>query len=618
MCGIISVFDQSKKLSENDIQKLTETLSHRGPDDGGYKIYKLDKNNVGLGHRRLSILDLSVEGHQPMSFKDYEIVFNGEIYNFLDIREKLEEIGYHFISNTDTEVFLKAFEAWGKSCFSMLNGMFAAAIYSYKTNELIICRDKYGIKPLYYIKKNKLIAFASEITPLKFFLKGKTALNSSNLTEYLKYRFIEGNSTFISDIYEFPKSEIWSVSENLISKEKIDNYSSNILLKKKKITGKETELNNNEILENLLIDSIEKQIYADVPVGFFLSGGLDSSLLVSIASKVFDQKFDTYSVSFQDYEYSEKYYQELVVKDCGTNHHNFVSTHENYFSDYVYSQSKASSPHIIPNYTQIYQLAKVAKNKVKVLLSGEGADEIFGGYGRFLIARRMQLIKKIKIKKIIKVLALINPKFSQYIPEGTPSEHYIKCMTYLTDEEINNTLKLTTPIKCRKIQNEDLNNILEYDQSVYMRGLLNRADSMSMLAGIEVRVPYVDPEIIEFANKLSFNNKVSLFQTKRLLAKVAKKYVPHEIINRSKIGFPIPLSQWMCQNQGMGKLKYILCDDRSKERNIYNIDVLNTIFKNPSMVERYAQNLIFPLLSHELWIRTFIEGTPYEEFSFKD
>ena len=616
MCGFVSVFDPSKSISDDVITQLVNTLSHRGPDDSGTKVYSLVNNNVGLGHRRLSILDLSREGHQPMSFLHYDIVFNGEIYNFLDLKQKLIQHGYTFTSSTDTEVFLKAFDAWGKCCFSMFNGMFSVSIYNRISNELTICRDRFGIKPLYYFNSGGFFAFASEIEPLKSFLAFPISPNTQFLPEYLKYRFLEGNSTFVSDIYEFPKSEIWTVSNNLFLQESIDDYISDVVIHNKKVSITQSSPSTIDLLERLLLDSLEQQIYADVPVGFFLSGGLDSSLLVSMATKAFGKVFDTYSVSFANYEYSEAYYQQLVVRDCGSHHHNFLSTHENYYADYVFTQSKASSPHFIANYTQIYQLARLAKSNVKVLLSGEGADEIFGGYGRFLLAKRIQVIQNLHLNNVVKAFSFFSSKFNQYLSHGAPSWHYFTNMSCLADEDISNILNSFSPLSPRSISSTNLNCLLQYDQDVYMRGLLNRADSMSMLAGIEVRVPYINPLIIDFANKMSFDSKVSVFHTKILLAQLAKKYIPNEIINRSKIGFPIPLSNWMCQDIGLGKLKYILCDERSIERGLYNHTRLTEIFSDPFLIEHYAQNLIFPLLSFELWVRTFLEDTPYDSFSF--
>jgi len=584
---------------------MTNAFSYRGPDDQGYAFYETEYSNVGLGHRRLSILDLSPLGHQPMSFEQLTIIFNGEIYNFKEIKDELQQLGYLFDSHSDTEVLIKAYHKWGEEAFEKLNGMFAFIIFDSESQQVTICRDHLGIKPLFYISNSGMYAFASEAKAFKALADINLEISDQSLFDYMQYRFIVSDATFVNGIKQFPKGEIWTISKDQVNRRK---YSF-------KYSSPTKHKNETAIAEELLLDALHQQIYADVPVGFLLSGGVDSSLLVTMASKVFGKKFNTYSASFENFAYSEHYYQNLVVADAKTIHHSFISTHENFFYDYTYTTSRSDTPHLIPNYTQIYQLAKIAKNEVKVLISGEGADELFGGYHRFSIAKISNLIDNYYLYFPTKILCLFNEKYKTYLPAESLSVFYRNLMRYASYEDV---VKFThfKPSEHRKSTYSELNDILKYDQDVYMGGLLQRVDNMTMLASIEARVPFLDQRIVDYVNRLDFNKKVGFKSRKKIIYDIAKKYVPEEIITRKKIGFPVPLEQWFCSDKGLGSLKSILLDNRSKSRNYYNQDNLKGIFEIDSKTANYAHSIIFPLLSLELWVRTFIEGDDPELYRF--
>jgi len=605
MCGIAGFIDFNKTNNREVLVKMTDTLHHRGPDDSGYSFYETEYANIGLGHRRLSILDLSSHGHQPMGFEYLEIIFNGEIYNFSEIKNELEQDGYTFESHSDTEVLLKAYHKWGIKTPEKLNGMFAFVIFDTRSDEVIICRDQIGIKPLFYTENDGIFSFSSEVKAFKELEKDNLKINNQILFDYMQYRFIDSDNTFIEGVKIFPKGEIWTITKDGIAKQTYSFKNSNLPKYKSEVA----------IVEELLLDALEKQIYADVPVGFFLSGGVDSSLLVSMASKAFDKQFNTYSASFENYADSEHYYQDLIVKDSNTIHHNFISNHENYFDDYIFTTSKSDTPHLIPNYTQIYQLSKIAKHEVKILLSGEGADEVFGGYHRFSNMKLVDFINRNHLKAIIGLGSKFNKKFNRYLSNESLFDYYRNSMRYTTDEDITKFTHYQAG-EPKSLDNCELNDLLKYDQNVYMHGLLQRVDSMTMLASIEARVPFLDQRIVEYVNGLDYNKKVRFRSRKKIIYDIAKKYVPEEIITRKKIGFPLPLEQWFCAKNGLGSLKYILLDNRSKERGFYNQENLRKIFQSDKEISRYSQSIIFPLLSLELWIRTFIEGDNYELYQF--
>jgi asparagine synthase (glutamine-hydrolysing) len=606
MCGIVGFICFNKLRNKETLRKMTDALSHRGPDNSGYSFYQNENSNIGLGHRRLSILDISELGNQPMKFEHLEIIFNGEIYNFAEIKYELQQSGYIFDSHSDTEVLLKAYHKWGIKVPERLNGMFSFIIFDSRLDEIIICKDQFGIKPLYYIQSDGILAFASEVKAFKEMGDIDLKVSDELLFEYMQYRFTESESAFVKNIKIFPKGEVWSIAVSGVIRQtySFKNYTPS------------RHKSETDIVEELLLDALEKQIYADVPVGFFLSGGVDSSLLVSMASKAFDRKFDTYSVSFENFAYSEDYYQNLVAKDSNTIHHNFISNHENFFDDFIFATSQSDTPHLIPNYTQIYQLAKIARNEVKILISGEGADEIFGGYHRFSMSKLFSFINDNSLLFAVKFGCLFNAKFKSYISSESLFNFYRNLMRYATYEDVTKFTNFK-PSKKWEATSFNLNDLLKYDQSIYMRGLLQRVDNMTMLASIEARVPFLDQRIVEYVNQLGFNKKVGFRSRKKIIYDISKKYVPREVLIRKKFGFPLPLDQWFCSDKGLGTLKHILLDSRSRSRDFYNQDELRKIFQNDLEISKFSHSIIFPLLSLELWIRTFIEEDDCKVYQFK-
>jgi len=603
MCGIAGFVDFTGTLTMTNLIGMTDTLYHRGPDDSGYTFHKDNLVTVALGHRRLSILDLSLNGHQPMKYDSIELIYNGEIYNFEKIKEELLASGYEFDSRSDTEVVLKAFHKWGIKSFNKLNGMFAIVIFDRKKNLLYIARDKLGIKPLYYYHKEEKFIFASEIKSFNVLNEGKNKLNKSVLHEFMQYRFIENPSTFLKDIKIFPPGVCCVIDNKEVKYFNIE-YIAPVV---KRL------MNDADTAELLLLEAIEKQMISDVPLGFFLSGGLDSSLLVSIASKVFNKKVSTFSVSFENYEYSEKYFQRLVVNDSKTDHYNFTSNHTNFIKDYILTTSNSNSPHLIPNFTQIFQLSTLAKDIVKVLMSGEGADEVFGGYHRFSNARLYKLASSFQLTNLFKLAGTLRDNYKDF-SSTSENDLYLKQMSYASVEDIAQFTSFNNFKKRSLKKGAQLNDLLLFDQATYLHGLLARVDSMSMLAGVEARVPYLDFNLVAFVNQLEFEKKVGFRSRKKILYKIAEKYVPKEIISRSKVGFPLPLEKWLTEDFGIGKLKYILLDDRSKERCYLNQIELKKILSNTVLIKRYSESIIFPLLSLELWIRFFLENDDPEEY----
>jgi asparagine synthase (glutamine-hydrolysing) len=599
MCGFVVT---NIPVIDEKFQTVVAAIDHRGPDS--QKMSEVE--GIRFGFNRLAIIDLNPRADQPMICNDqYILVYNGEIYNFQELRQELLDLGVTFITNSDTEVLYNMLILYGEKCLAKLNGMFAFLFYNRKEDLILVGRDRMGVKPLYYYMQGNNFIVSSELKCIQMILKTLT-LSTESIAEYAQYRFLSGNKTFFREAEVLPQGT-YGIFKN-------EEFVITPFFQKSSRNDRQYK---SEKIEQLLLASLEKQLYADVPVGFFLSGGIDSSLLVAMATKALQLKVDTFSVVFDNYEHDERYYQQLVVNDCRTQHHEFVSNQENFFKDFLYTTFKGDTPLLIPNCTPIYQLAKLAKNYVKVLITGEGADELFGGYGRFRWTVWKKYFDKDFLRPFWKAGAMVKPAITKFT-QDTIFNQFISNMQFMNSQELAEFTYLP-PYQNRLSGQErfNLNDLLFYDQEVYLHGLLQRVDNMTMLASIEARVPFLDNEVIDYVNNIDFFKKIGLFKLKKILQKIAARYLPAEIIHRPKVGFPLPLGYWLTLDHGLGKLKYLLLDDISKSRGYVRQDNLREIFKSPSKINRYAESVIFPLLSLEVWQRMVLEGGKPSDFFYE-
>jgi len=415
MCGISGFCDFKKKSSENILKNMTDALIHRGPDSSGYSFFEYETYQVGLGHRRLSILDLSSHGHQPMSFENLDIVFNGEIYNFKEIKKELLELGYSFYSNSDTEVILKSYYQWGIKAVDRFNGMFAITIYDKKENKLILIRDRVGVKPFYYYKKDSLILFSSELKSFHKYPNFEKIIDKNSLSLYLQFGYIPEPHSIFKNSYKLKAGHYIEIDLKSQKIEEIKYWDVVDFYNKPKIDISQEEA----ILktEELLKSSFEYRMVSDVPVGVFLSGGYDSSLVVSILENGRNEKLNTFTIGFKEKGFDEAPYAKEVAKYLGTNH-----------TEYYCTQKDALE--IIPKLAEMYDepfgdssaipttlVSALARKSVTVSLSADGGDEIFAGYGKYTTTKQY-FDKFNKISNSIKSLVNfgmdnINPK---YIP----------------------------------------------------------------------------------------------------------------------------------------------------------------------------------------------------------
>jgi asparagine synthase (glutamine-hydrolysing) len=575
MCGIAGFNWPNQAV----LEKMTGTLKHRGPDDEGFYV----DSSVSLGHRRLSIIDTSEKGHQPMKFKNLVIIYNGEIYNFKELREELKSRGYNFVSNTDTEVALYSYHQWGPSCVNKFNGMWAFCIYDSEKNVLFLSRDRFGVKPLYYYFDGNQFIFASEIKAIRR-CNGSLAINIPALNFFFYQKYVGNDLTIFKNCYKLRPSEnlLFDLSRKMLTKAKYFDL-------EEEISGHQnTPLKERlESIEDLITDAVEKRLVADVPVGSFLSGGIDSSLISAIISRN-HKDFDTFSIGFRDESYDELKFSKLVSEYIRTDHHiDFLEVDEDIVKFVIENMDEPlGDASIFPTYL----LSKITRRKVTVALSGDAGDEVFGGYDTY------------KAYKIARYVPAAAARLSKYLVDLLPPSDEKVSLTFKMqrfvrdfDTDINrrhlNWMATFNDSQRQKLLNErfvsgdrlvnrgsgknllslqlnDIHNYLPED-------ILKKVDLASMLNSLEVRVPFLDYRLVPLVLSLPEKYKVRNLITKWLLKKIASYYLPREIVHRPKRGFTVPISKWI-RNSDL--IRQFLTNRRYYEHNLLNYDYVREMF----------------------------------------
>lgn len=615
MCGIAGYISLNNNFTQQQLKDAAAVMQHRGPDADGF--YFSDNNTVGLAHRRLSILDLSTAANQPMWSADgrYCIVFNGEVYNFYDLKQQLKDKGASLKTTSDTEVILELFAQTGPSCFSTMNGMFAFAIYDKKENKVILCRDHVGIKPLFYYADENNFVFASELKVIKSVIGNKLSVNNEAIPYFLHLGFIPEPLTIYKSTYKFHaahyaeidlnKSSIavspkpfWHLAEK-ISADTVINES----IAKKQLT-------------DLLYDSVKKQLISDVPIGTFLSGGIDSSLVTAIASKVNgSDRIKTFSIAIDEGKYNEAKFARQVAAHLQTDHHEF-GVKEKEVMELV--------DRLIPAYDEPFadssafptmMVSRLAKKHVTVALSGDGGDELFHGYGMYQWATRLNkpftAVAKGPLYAASKLMG------SKYQRAGNLYDYDKNITTHIFSQEqyyfkenelaallvnkhfdfasINEQQKLKRNLSAAERQSFwDFNHYLKDD-------LLVKVDRASMQYSLESRVPLLDYRLVEFAYNLSPALKIKEGTMKYLLKEVLYDHVPKEIFDRPKWGFAIPLGKWLQTD-----LKYLLdtytSPDVIEKYNVVNAEAVKKLKRDYQNGKDYLYNRLWLIIVLHWWL----------------
>lgn len=653
MCGIagaISAKTNSESL-RNLVENMCSSISYRGPDASG--IWQDNSSGVVFGHQRLSILDLSSLGAQPMISKSqrYIISFNGEVFNFQELREELRTLGSSFKGNSDTEVMLEAIERWGvESAVKKFVGMFAFALWDKEEKNLYLVRDRLGIKPLYYGFIGDKFCFVSELNGIVGNLKKELTINKEIIPEFISNHFIAAPNSIYKEIFKLPQGTIlclpfadinnlkknfspkinsnakhhpiryWSLEE-IINKGNINPFS-----------GSEKEAE--EQVNKLLSETVRLRMISDVPLGAFLSGGIDSSLIVALM-KQHSSFVETFSIGFEESAYNEAPYAQAIAKHLETKHHEIYFSAKDAMQIIPQLASMFDEPFADSSQLPTYVICSLAKKNVTVSLSGEGGDELFCGYPRYQYAKRMwNLIKYYPTnisKPLLNLFSLqgLQHKLCQSLPAGSMFDLSEKLFTifeqgrsvltasslaelydlfnsywinpnkiFLQKTNFQNSL---IEHRCWGMNTSDISKLQFYDMDVYLADdLLTKSDRTSMALGLETRVPFLDHRLVEFIWSLPENLKYRDGKSKWILRKVLERYVPTELFERPKMGFSVPISRWL-----RGSLKdwaeNLLSEESLNKTNIFETKFIRGLWLSHQKSSTDKQNVIWPILMYQAW-----------------
>jgi asparagine synthase (glutamine-hydrolysing) len=621
MCGICGYCGLE---DDNLLKKMTEAIKHRGPDDVGF----FSDQDIGLGIRRLSIIDL-ISGKQPIHNEDESIwiVYNGETYNFRELRLSLEKIGHKFYTNSDTEVIVHAYEEFGENCVNKLRGMFAFAIWDSNKKKLFLARDRLGIKPLYYGIIDGNLFFGSEIKSILEYEAYKPQINISAIHDYLSYSYIPAPKTIFKDIHKLPPAHILLYTNGRIS---IKEYW-HLAFPQKENNGKEFYIKKTR---ELLKESVRLRMISDVPIGVYLSGGIDSSAITGLMSQMSDQPVKTFTIGFNDEEFDESEYARCVSDYFDTEHHEYIVE-----SDAFKLLPKIVKQHDEPfgNATSIihYLISVQIRKNVKVALSGTGGDEIFAGYPKYLGMRLAEyyckiprMIRKNSIEKILYLLPE-SRKETDYVRWGklfvnaaslSPPERYYSMVIYFSEKEKHDLY--SNGFKDNNFENSfefvkkmfDSAPVNDFERQTFYTeiksflpyNILEYTDKTSMAASLETRVPFLDHKLVEFSASVPYSIKLKGCNMKYLLKKAVKDFLPKKILKRKKMGFTPPTGLWLDRD-----LKDLIDEYLSKEvidqRGYFNYSSVDKLLKQHRSGKKNLGVKIWSLICLEEWQRIYMD-----------
>lgn len=630
MCGITGFYRLREDLppvSLDSLRKMNGALDHRGPDDEGYHY----TGQVGLGHRRLSILDLSPRARQPMTDGEgrFFITYNGEIYNFREIRRELDK--YEFRTTSDTEVILYAYREWGEECLSRFVGMFSFAIWDEDSKSLFLARDRLGIKPLYYYFDGGHFVFASELKSIFRYPFFKRELDLQSLYEYFVFQYVPEPRTIFKNTHKLlPGNHLTVRKGNLEQRCYWD-----IPEGERGETGEREAL---EHFEALLSESIRLRQVSDVPIGAFLSGGIDSSTVVAILQAQNSSPVMTFSIGFREASYDEAPYARQVAEYLGTEHNELYVTPKEAFDVVPLLPRVYDEPFSDSSAIPTFLVSKMAREKVKVCLSGDGGDELFCGYNRYAVANQMKVIRSIPLhREILSVLAKMPRGFLEVwgrvakrllfsdlkvavtaekikkVAEASKSESvdfYLGLVKIFSEEEARGFLG-KRDLSLSETQFHSLNRALQrvaeperfsfLDMKTYLPGdILTKVDRASMAHGLEVRVPFLDHRMVEWAVRLPYSLKCRGKEAKYLLKKLLSSKIPGELFRRPKQGFGIPISSWL-----RNELKYLIDAYLDRERivreGLLDADLIEKLVRSHMEGQEDHGYRLYNVLMFQMW-----------------
>ncbi|HEY4905592.1 MAG TPA: asparagine synthase (glutamine-hydrolyzing) [Candidatus Sulfotelmatobacter sp.] len=630
MCGICGVFfsDRNQRVRRDALAAMNRQIVHRGPDDEG----SLVQENVGLAMRRLSIIDVQA-GHQPISNEDGNIwiVFNGEIYNHQELRRDLESRGHRYRTKSDTETIVHLFEEYGDSCVTHLRGMFAFAIWDQSKKRLLLARDRLGIKPLYYRYCDGILLFGSEIKAIVAYPGIKPEFNRRTLAEYLAFGYIAGEETMYSGIRKLSPGHVLTLPEQ--GQLEISQYWD------LKVAADTADLGRDYYVQEyrrLLEECVSSHLMSDVPLGVFLSGGLDSSAIAALATKTGKEPIETFSVGHGEEEFSELPFARVVARHIASKHHEVRLGREEFFQALPHLIWHEDEPLAWPSSVSLYCVARLARERVTVVLTGEGSDETLAGYTRYpwtLLNSRMDSVYRGLTPSFLRrmlrqgIAAVPLPADRRRQLEHTflmrdgaswESFYFDSFYTAFSAKEQN---ELLTPeaiktsgdayessmAEWNRSSGDTLHRLLYTDIKTYLVELLMKQDQMSMAASVESRVPFLDHVLVEFAASIPARYATKALAGKLILKSAVEDLLPREIIHRQKMGFPTPWAYWLAGSQ-LDSLELMLTEDRTMDRGMFRPEAVRRLFSEHRSRHRDHGNRIWRLLNLETWMRVCLEG----------
>jgi asparagine synthase (glutamine-hydrolysing) len=630
MCGICGIFhrDSNSRVERSVLAGMNLQIVHRGPDDEGMFI----DGNVGLAMRRLSIIDLQ-SGHQPMANEDQNlwIVYNGEIYNHRELRDGLESRGHRYRTRSDTETILHLYEEYGADCVDHLRGMFAFAIWNKRDRRLFVARDRLGIKPLYYWHDGRTFLFGSEIKAILAHPGVRTEFNKSVLAEYLAFGYIAGPDTLFAGIQKLLPGHTLKVSEtgqiqiqqywDLAFEQDTDEHPRDYYVKR---------------YRELIEESVGSHLMSDVPLGVFLSGGLDSSVVAALATRARGGPIKTFSVGYAEDAFSELPYARRVAEHIESEHHEVRLSCEEFFAALPELIWHEDEPLAWPSSVSLYFVSRLARQHVTVVLTGEGADETLAGYTRYAFMLKNSVadsfyraLTSASLRKLVRdgidrshLLANLHRKVEHtfLVRDGAAwssfyFDNFYSAFTadeqkeLLADEVVDGTgdAYASSMHYWNKSTGNMLHRLLYTDIKTYLGELLMKQDQMSMAASIESRVPFLDHRLVEFAATIPARYSIKGLSGKAILKSAAEDLLPKSIIHRTKMGFPTPWPYWMA-GKPLDAVEQRLLNSRSLDCHLFKAETIRHLFSEHRARRRDHGNRIWRLLNLELWQRVFLDG----------
>ncbi|CAL1518092.1 asparagine synthase (glutamine-hydrolyzing) [Chitinophaga sp. MM2321] len=630
MCGIAGFIDFTRKTGKDILEQMTDVLKHRGPNDAGYEVFEHPQAHIGFGQRRLSILDLSSSGHQPMHFMQLSIIFNGEIYNFKEIRVELEKLDYTFQSGSDTEVLLKGYDAWKEKVLDKCIGMFAFVIYNREEGTIVLGRDRAGVKPLYYYWHEQTFLFGSELKSLCAFPGFRKEIDVKSVSLFLQFSYIPAPYTIYKHTSKLKPGHLLTIKLDSATIEEQEYW--NVLDAYKKPLTELSEYAVIEQTEALMQSAYKYRMVSDVPVGVFLSGGYDSASVAAILQAGSGSRIKTFTIGYKEPQWDESREARKIAQHLGTDHHEWII-------------GPAEAKGVLELLPEIYDepfadnstvpttlVSRLASQHVKVALSADGGDEVFSGYNKFNQSLSYTRYPKGLQGMLSQVMGLINPEMIPYFnrkynfasryekmkliwASGEPQKAMKYIAQYLTESEVAHYMGIQQEGYKTNFDlngelsdvNDPLNKLLAVDYKTFLvDNNLVKVDRATMSVGIEGREPMLDHRLVEFLAKVPASLKVKNGINKYILKQIVHKYIPATLMDRPKRPFIAPLQEWF-RDDLKEQMQYYLAPERLAKTGLFHVAHVQVLLKRYLSGGKVSHQKLWNILVFQLWYNHWIE-----------